>query len=60
MANQKKLLQKAAIEFRKENPVLHVVYSKLLSCMANFITRSGATDVTVGFKNGKYYERANN
>lgn len=60
MANHKKRLQKAAVEFRKENPRLHVIYSLLLSNMANFITRSGVAEVTVGFKNGKCYERANN
>lgn len=60
MANQKKLLQKAAIKFRKENPWKHTMYSKLLSSMANFITRPGAAEVTVGYKNGEYYEHANN
>lgn len=60
MANQKKL-QKAAIKFRKENPeTVHYVYSALLSRMANFITKSGAAEVTVGLKDGKYYEYANN
>lgn len=60
MKNQKKL-QKAAIKFRKENPRLHYVCSALLSRMANFITESGAAEVTVGLKDGeKYYEYANN
>lgn len=59
MANQKKL-QQAAIKFRKQNPALHAEYSVLLSAMARFITRSGAAEVTVGIKNGKYYETANN
>ena len=59
MTNQKKL-QKAAIKFRKENPRLHYVCSALLSSMARFITKSGATEVTVGIKNGEYYEYANN
>ena len=59
MANQKRL-QRAAIKFRKENPRLHYMYSALLSGMANFITRSGAAEVTVGLKDGKYYEYANN
>lgn len=59
MANQKKL-QKAAIKFHKENPRLHYVYSTLLSRMANFITKSGAAEVTVGLKNGEYYECENN
>ena len=58
MANQKKL-QQAAIKFRKENPRLHWVYSALLSGMANFITKHGAAEVTVGFKNGEYYAKAN-
>ena len=59
MANQKRL-QKAAIRFRKENPELHRAYSGLLSMMANFIIRSGAAETTVGVKNKKYYEYANN
>lgn len=58
MANQKKL-QQAAIKFRKQNPVLHTTYSLLLSAMAKFITKSGAAEVTVGFKNGEYYAKAN-
>lgn len=59
MANQKKKLQQAAIEFRKQNPALHATYSVLLSAMARFITKSGAAEVTVGIKNGKYHETAN-
>ena len=59
MANQKKL-QKAAIKFSKKNPELRYIYSILLSKMAEFITKSGATEVTVGLKYGKYYEYANN
>ena len=59
MANQKKL-QKAAIKFRKENPRLHYVCSVLLSRMANFITKSGAPEITVGLKGVEYYEYANN
>ena len=58
MASQKKL-QKAAIAFRKENPRLHYICSVLLSKMANFIRESGAPEVTVGIKNGRYYEYAN-
>ena len=59
MANKKKL-QKAAIKFRKENPKLHYVCSALLLRMADFITKSGAAEVTVGLKYGEYYEYANN
>lgn len=59
MANKKKL-QKAAIKFRKENPKLHYVCSALLLRMADFITKSGAVEVTVGFKDGGYHEYANN
>lgn len=58
MANQKKL-QQAAIKFRKQNPTLHATCSALLSRMANFITKSEAAEVTVGIKNGEYYETAN-
>ena len=59
MANQKKL-QQAAIKFRKQNPALYAKYSVLLSSMARFITKSGAVEVTIGIKNGEYYETANN
>ena len=59
MANQKKL-QQAAIKFRKQNPALRTTCSVLLSAMASFITKSGAAEVTVGIKNGEYYEYANN
>lgn len=58
MANQKKL-QQAAIKFRKQNPTLHATCSVLLSTMARFIAKSGAAEVTVGIKNGEYYETAN-
>lgn len=58
MANQKKL-QQAAIKFRKENPALHAICSSLLSDMAKFIAKSGAAEVTVGIKNGEYYEATN-
>lgn len=58
MANQKKL-QQAAIKFRKENPAKHALCCSLLSAMARVITKSGAAEVTVGIKNGEYYETAN-
>lgn len=58
MTNQKKL-QQAVIKFRKQNPALHTICSVLLSAMARFITKSGAAEVTVGIKNGEYYETAN-
>lgn len=68
MANKKKL-QKAATKFRKENPAKHSFYSMLIGSMAEFITRSGVSEVPevpevpeviVGFENGRYYEHANN
>lgn len=58
MANSKKL-RKAAAKFRKTEPALHATCSVLLSAMARFITKSGAAEVTVGIKNGEYYETAN-
>ena len=58
MANQKKL-QQAAIKFRKQNPTLRATCSALLSAMARCITRTGVSEVTVGYKNEKYYETAN-
>lgn len=60
MANQKKKPQQAAIKFRRENPSLHAKYCVLLSAMARCITRTGAPEVTVGYKNGGYYETTNN
>ena len=59
MANQKKL-QQAAIKFRRENPSLHATYCVLLSAMARCIAKTGAPEVTVGYKNGEFYEYANN
>ena len=58
MANKKKL-QQAAIKFRKQNPALHATCALLLKKMAEFITKSEAPEVTVGIKNGGYYEYAN-
>ena len=58
MANQKKL-QQAAIKFRRENPSRHARYCVLLSVMARYIVKTGAPEVTVGYKNGEYYETAN-
>lgn len=60
MANQKKKLQQAAIKFRRENPSLHNIYCVLLSVMARCITRTGIPEVTIRYKNGEYYEAANN
>lgn len=59
MANKKKL-QKATTKFRKENLAEHSLCSRLIFKMAQFIERSGAAEVTVGLKYGKYYEYANN
>ena len=58
MANQKKL-QQAAIKFRKQNPRRHALYSFFLSAMARFIKKREIAEVTVGIKNGEYYEAAN-
>ena len=58
MASSKKL-QKSAVKFRKENSALHAQISSLLSSMSRFIVKKGVPEVTVGFKNGKYYEYAN-
>lgn len=57
--SKKKLLQKAAIKFRKENPNRHLFYSALISSMARYIIKSGVAEVIVGFKNGEYYQYAN-
>ena len=59
MANEKKL-QKAAVKFRKENSERHLFYSRLINHMAQFIRKSGATEVTVGLtRYGAYYKHAN-
>lgn len=58
MAN-KKTLQQAAAKFRRENLALHFHYSALLSLMARFITKTGASEVKVGIHNGTLYEKAN-
>lgn len=59
MANGKKKLQKAATKFRRENPEIYNVCCILAKNAANFINKIGATEVTVGFESGIYYERAN-
>ena len=58
MASQRKI-QKSSINFRKNNPGLYNSCCGLLKGMANFILKTGSSEVTVGIKNGKYYETAN-
>lgn len=59
MANRKKL-QRAAVKFRRENPTEHSIVCILISRMADYIRKSGVTEVTVGVgKYGDYYEHAN-
>lgn len=53
------MLQSATVKFKKEHPSLCNVYSMLCSRMALFIAKTGALEVTVGFKNGKIYGYAN-
>ena len=60
MANQKKKLQYAATEFRKENSAKHGLYCLLLSSMSRFINGSGNTEVVAGIKNDQLYVHANN
>lgn len=59
MASEKKL-QKASARFKKNNPGLYFVCSRLISHAAGFIRKSEAPEVTVGIKGGKYYAFANN
>lgn len=59
MAN-KKCIEKASIRFAKQDPALHRTCQALCSIMAEFIAKSGATEVAVGIKNGEYYEHAIN
>lgn len=59
MAN-KKIIRNANMRFAKSEPRLYGMCKWLCSNMASFIRMSGASEVTVGFKHGKYHERANN
>ena len=57
MTNQKKKLQKAATEFRKKEPVLHHIYSFLLSKMAKSIKEKGILEMTISL-NSSFYNKS--
>lgn len=57
MANKKRI-QQANARFAKQEPRLHGTCKALCANMASLILKTGSTEVTVGIKNGQYYERA--
>lgn len=57
MAN-KKFLQKASTDFRKKEPHRYALYGFLCDKIAALIRKKGVTEVTVGIRNGVYYEEA--
>lgn len=59
MANKKRI-EKARIKFAKQEPALYKTCQFLCSKMAQYIVKTGATEVIVGIKNGQYYENAIN
>ena len=59
MAKSKKVLQKAAIKFRKENPLLHKAYIYLCNVIANSIRMYGDTEITVSLRKNKLFTHVN-
>lgn len=59
MAAGKRRLQQAAINFRVNYPDEHYRACCLIKCMANYIRKTGASEVAVGIRNGEVYESAN-
>lgn len=49
----KKKLQKSAVEFRKNNPALYRSCCRALNCMADYIRKTGVTDVIAIVDNSK-------
>ena len=58
MSSMKKL-RAGALKFRKGNPAMHNACINLIYYMSNFIKSTCATEVTVGYKKGKYYQHVN-
>ena len=54
----KKFLRKAAANFRRNEPYRYALYGFLCDRIAALIRKKGVTEVTVGVKNGVYYEEA--
>lgn len=51
MANSKKL-RKAAAKFRRTEPVMHAICSRVIDSMAMFIRKTGAAEVTAEVVDG--------
>lgn len=58
MSSTKKL-QLAATKFRKENSLLHSIYSDMIYVMSRFIRDSSNAEVVVKNKKGVFYAKAN-
>lgn len=58
MSSTKKL-QLAAAKFRKENSLLHSIYSDMIYVMSRFIRDSSNAEVVVKNKKGVFYAKAN-
>lgn len=54
----KKFLRKAAANFRRNEPHRYAFCGFLCDRIAALIRKKGVTEVTVGVKNGVYYEEA--
>lgn len=54
----KKFLQKAATNFRRNEPYRYALYGFLCNKLAALIRKKGVVEATVGIKNGVYYEEA--
>lgn len=60
MAKSKKVLQRAAIKFRRENPSLYKVCASLCDVIADDIRKFGNIEETVSLRKNKLFKYANN
>ena len=60
MAKSKKVLQRAASKFRRENPSLRKTCAFLCDVIANSIRLYGDTEVTASLRKNKLFIYANN
>lgn len=58
MSNGKKFLRQATMRFQREDPLRYRVCEFLCGKAAELIRKKGVPEVTVGFSNGSYYEKA--
>ena len=58
MSNGKKILRQATVRFQREYPFRYSVCEFLCKKAAELIRKKGVPEVTVGFSNGEYYEKA--